>query len=340
MRLQSLGVALLATMGIACAFGIYGLASRSTLSPPPRVSHLDRIVIIVMENFKRDEVDPNHIGPEQFTPYLNGLGAHNRVALNYFGVTHPSLPNYVAMIAGDFFGISNNNDSCYTPDHDKDCNGVDAQNLVDQLEAANISWEGLFESMPSAGFLGAKFPSESKLYAQKHNPFVYFKNVTSEPTRLAKLRRFVIEELKSELSDPTLASRFIYIVPNQCNDQHGTDGCEPRSLALKAGDAFLRNVVPEITNSPAFTEQSVLFITWDNSAGHESCCGSQKGGGRIPLIAITKRALALRATTYVDHYSLLATIEDGFGFPRLAHANRAATLHQLFPEFVENRAAQ
>ena len=121
--------------------------------------------------------------------------------------------------------------------------------------------------MPSAGFLGTIFSRSSKLYVQRHNPFVYFKSVALDPNRLAKLKPFILDDLEVELRDPGSASRFIYIVPNQCNNQHGTVGCEPMAARFAGGDDFLAQTVPAIINSPAFTNRSVLFVTWDNSYG-------------------------------------------------------------------------
>ena len=63
------------------------------------------------------------------------------------------------------------------------------------------------------------------------------------------------------------------------------------------------------------------------------------GGGRIPLIAVTKHAMGVRGTTPSNHYSLLATIEDGFALPRLANAKGAATLFDLLPDFAEKHDA-
>jgi hypothetical protein len=330
-RLRLFAVAGMVGLGAA---GLYGWAQRAPHVPPTPSSHLDRVVIIVLENYGADKVDPVAIGPQQFTPFLNKLGRENRLATNYFGVWQPSLPNYLAMIGGDFFGVSDDHESCFNPDH-QNCHGFDVPNIVDQLEEANIAWEGLFESMPSAGFLGTKFPADTKLYAQKHNPFVYFKSIALDPTRLAKLKPFALSDLKAELADPASASRLIYIVPNQCNDQHGTIGCKPKAVKLAAGDAFLEETVPAIINAPAFTDRSVLFITWDNSHGKEACCGAWRGGGRIPLIAVTKQARVVRGTTPSDHYSLLATIEDGFGLSRLANAVHSATVFDLLPDFAE-----
>ena len=57
----------------------------------------------------------------------------------YFGVTHPSLPNYLSMISGDYFGIQDDNDSCFNPGHGNPCDSVDAPTLIDQLESKHIS---------------------------------------------------------------------------------------------------------------------------------------------------------------------------------------------------------
>jgi hypothetical protein len=319
------GFAIAGLLGLVCVGASYATARRPADAPFAPPSHLDRVVIIVLENYRS----------HHFTPFLSKLASENRFATNYFGVWRPSLPNYIAMIAGDFFGVSDDAESCFNSEHQEPCNGFDAPNLVDQLEKAHIAWEGLFESMPSQGFLGARFPEDSKLYAQKHNPFVYFKSVALDPGRLAKLKPFVLDELQAELADSVSASRFIYIVPNQCSDQHGTLGCKSAAAKLGAGDTFLAEVVPAIINAPAFTERSVLFIVWDESNGREACCGAVKGGGHIPLIALTKRPTAIKSDTPSNHYSLLATIEDGFGLPRLANAKASATLFDLFPEFAE-----
>ena len=337
MRLRSIGFALAAGMGLAGAIGLHAILLRPDHAPPAPSSHLDRIIVLVLESYRSDEVDPASIASN---PFLTTLAAQNQVAVNYYGVWKPSLPNYLAMIGGDVFGIHNNRGSCFNPAPPTRCNGVDAPNLVDQLEAANIAWEGLFEAMPRAGFLGETYPDKNALYAQKHNPFVYFKSVALNPARLVKVKPFVPDELRAELADPQLASKFIYIVPNLCDDEHGAAGCRNDAAALAAGDAFLAKTVPAILSSPAFTDRSVLFITWDNSTGNGACCGDWIGGGRLPLIAVTKHAKRVRGATPTNHYSLLATVEDGFGLPRLANAKGAATLFDLLPDFAEKHDAR
>jgi len=310
-----------------------------TLEAPTASSpvHFDRIVLLVLENYRSDKVDPASIPSNSF---LTKLASENRFASNYYGVWKLSLPNYIAMIGGDTFDVRNDHDSCFSPDHKKRCNGIDALNLVDQLEEKNISWEGLFESMPSAGFLGTKFPKDRPLYVQKHNPFVYFRDIALDNARLAKLKPFQLSDLKAQLADSASASRFIFLVPNLCNDEHGAHSCRSNSAAAAAGNAFLAKVVPVIIDSPGFTERSVLFVTWDNSHGNEACCGAWPGGGRIPFIAVTKHRKRVLGSTPANHVSLLATIEDSFGLPRLGTTKDASTLFDLFPDLVEGRQAR
>src|SRR5215467_7811663 len=128
---------------------------------------LDRVFIIMMENQGFDEVigplvNPDNTGdPKEplLTPFITNLAFTQGLATFFFGVTHPSLPNYLATIAGDFFGVQDDNDSCFaTPVTSTPCHNFAAPTIVDQLEARNISWEAFMESAPSIGFLGSRFP--------------------------------------------------------------------------------------------------------------------------------------------------------------------------------------
>jgi phospholipase C len=318
---------------------------------------LDRVFVIVMENHGFDEVigplvNPNNTGdPNEplLTPFITNLAFTQGLATFYFGVTHPSLPNYLATVAGDFFGVQDDNDSCFaTPVTSTPCHSFTAPMIVDQLEAKNISWEAFMESAPSVGFLGSRFPvagTAQKLYAQKHNPFVYFNSVATNPARLAKIKPFDLTAFKAELGNPAQMPRYVYIVPNQCNDQHGTGGtippgsadCSTDALTLAAGDKFLANVVLAITNSPSFTSRSAIFIVWDENdfSGQLSCCGPSPtgvGGGHATGFVVTKKGKPVKSAVPMDHYSLLATIEDGFNLPRLGNARTANTMFSLFPD--------
>jgi len=317
---------------------------------------LDRVFIIMMENHGFDQVigplvnpnDTGNPGAPLLTPFITKLAMTQGLGTFYFGTTHPSLPNYLASVAGDFFGVQDDNDSCWaTPVTSLPCRNFKAATIVDQLEAKNISWEALMESAPSVGYRGSRYPAApmQKLYAQKHNPFVYFDNIVNNPSRLAKIRPFDLTAFKMELGHPNQMARYVYIAPNQCNDQHGTGGtipagsadCSTDTLSLAAGDKFLETIVPAITSSPSFTGRSAIFIVWDENdfSGQLSCCGPNPtgvGGGHVAGIVVTKNGKPRKSATPADHYSLLATIEDGFNLPRLANAKTANTLWDLFPD--------
>jgi hypothetical protein len=341
----------------ACArslcLSLAGAAMLSTAafadSDHDRARHLDRVFVIMMENHGFDEVigqaDPSDsTGATLLTPFTTEIASKYGLATYYFGATHPSLPNYLADVAGDYFGIQNDNDSCFAPDHGATCiSGLTAPNIVDQLEQKHISWEVLQQSMPSVGFLGTRYPAVPgpKLYAQKHNPFLYFNSIATNPSLLANIKPFDLAQFQTELNDPMHMARYVFIAPDQCHDEHGYTGgaagsfpagCDTDAGLLKLGDTFLQQTVTAIQNSPSFTAHSAIFVVWDENdfSGNLGCCGTA-GGGHIASIVITKNGKPKKSAVPMNHYSMLATIEEGFGLPKLANAKTANTMWDLFP---------
>jgi hypothetical protein len=304
---------------------------------------LDHVYIIVLENHGFDDA---LYGP---SPFLFKLTRTQGVATFYFGVTHPSLPNYLAMVAGDDFGVRDNDPSCFASDLQKGqkCQHMAGDTLVDQLEAKGLSWAMYAENLPSIGSLQSREPNA--LYVQKHNPFVYFDQIATSTERLKDIKTF--HELAVDLAGA--APNFVFIVPNQCNDGHGL----PRSRALldlfktkcsddndliRAYDAFVQSTVQAIQASSNWTENSAIVIVFDEgeaprgTAGGPSyvdCCsvaGSDIGGHHVPAIVVTKCGGPVTSGTPSNHYSLLATIEEGFGLSRLRKATTASTMWELF----------
>lgn len=329
----------LAAAAAAVLFGC-GLTTPHAASAAPRT--LDRVFILMMENQGFDDVighlDANNV-PD--TPYITNLAHTYGLSLLQFGTTHPSLPNYVSLIAGDYFGIQDDNPSCYAqPTPPPPCDQISAPNLVDELETKNISWESFNQSMPSAGYLGVQYPTTgAALYAQKHNPFVYFQDIVSNPARLAKIVPLpAMTTLASALSNPSTAPRFVLVVPDQCHDMHGQAPCSDPDKLLRAGDTYVQSVVQTIMRSPAFTPNSALIVTWDENdySTFQRCCDSPAiGGGHIATIVITPHTvMPLQSAHAYNEYSILATIERGFGLPPLGHTsdyNRVSPMFDLLP---------
>jgi acid phosphatase len=115
----------------------------------PRYQH---VVEIMMENTSYGTIIGNTLAPK-----INAFASQYGLATNYWGVTHPSEPNYMANIGGSFFGVQDDNQFYCTPalaGFDPNCAGttvdhtVTASNLADQLTAAGMSWKGYFQSLP------------------------------------------------------------------------------------------------------------------------------------------------------------------------------------------------
>jgi len=316
-----------------------GMSSASTAnSAIPRYQH---IVEIMMENTSYSTIIGNPLAPN-----INGLADTYGLATNYFGVTHPSEPNYVANIGGSFFGIQDDNQFYCTPDPattDPNCGGttvdhtITAQSLGGQLTAAGMTWRGYFQSLPPTPASGLimtgpnangpysfKSPSSAvALYASKHNPFVNFTDTQNDVANMVP-----DTQLAGDLASGNLAN-YSLIVPDQCHDMHGTGGCSSEDGLISAGDTYVGNTVAEIMASKVWQEgRNAIVITWDEDDFSDQgqpgtgCCGADPGGGHVVTIVITNKAnhYPITDATPYNHYSLLLSIEDAFGLSCLANA--------------------
>ncbi len=292
----------------------------------------DHVFVLMMENQSFDDlVGRNKVNPSNGniegadTPYITQLATTGSgLSTLYFGTTHPSLPNYLATIAGDYFGVQDDNASCFAqPPPGPGCHAINGKNLVDQLETAGLTWTVLEQSMPKPGWLGVQYPKSGspRLYAQKHNPFVYFSDIASNAARLANIQPLTNATLGQTLANPP---SFTYIVPNQCNDMHGTTTCTDYDKLLKAGDNTVKSLVTQITAAPAFTANSVLFVVWDEDDYYSKfgCCSSKpnRGGGHTLMMVVDKNPVWRSDALPRNHYGLLKTVEEGLGLPLLRHA--------------------
>jgi phospholipase C len=313
-----------ATLSLACA-ATPALAQQE---------QFDHAFVIMMENQSFDEVvgrnvidaNGNPTGAWD-TPFITFTAPSlSGFAFQYYGTTHPSLPNYLASISGNFFKIQDDNPSCYAePPPGAGCHQIQATNLVDSLENAGLTWTVLEETMPKPGYLGPVYPkSGPTLYAQKHNPFVYFTDIATNPKRLANIKPLNQQYLSAALSNPT---SLTYIVPNQCHDMHGTSTCSNYDKLLQAGDSYLQDLVHTITTSSAFTSHSALFVVWDEDdySSRQFCCSSPKGdgGGHTLALVFSATSAGKQSVQPYNEYSLLRTIEEGFSLPYLGNSGNA-----------------
>jgi hypothetical protein len=251
---------------------------------PTAVSTFDRVVVVVFENKER-----GHVIGSRSAPTFNRYAKQYANLTAYYAVTHPSLPNYIALVSGSTGGIRTNCTGC----------SIDKPNLADSLEAAGLSWRTYAEGLPNAGFTGPVF----RRYAKKHNPFLYFRSIVDDRqrrNRVVPLARLAADVRTGALPD------FSLVVPDLCNSMH--------DCSVAVGDKWLRRVVQPLLNLP----RTAIFVVFDEGST------SIRGGGHTPALVIgTAVRPQSRYGAVSGHYEVLRTIEDAWGLPRLGASARA-----------------
>jgi len=302
---------MLKRLAVAAALASAATAAQASLAGMQGVT--GSIFVIVMEN-----TNWSSIKGSASAPYINSLltNAQASYATQYYNPpgNHPSEPNYLWMEGGSNFGITNDNDPTVT------ANQIWGQDhLVKQLGVKGVSWKTYQENIA-----GTTCPLlSSGNYAAKHNPFIFFDDVTngfqtSSAFCIAHVRPF--GELTSDLSNDTVA-RYVFITPNLCDDMHNS--CSPTKNKIKQGDNWLKTVVPTILASSAYRNSGALIITWDEAGS---------GDGPIGFIVLSPQAKGngYSNSIHYTHGSFLRSMEEIFGVPLLNDANAQTDLSDLF----------
>jgi len=270
----------------------------------------NHVFVIMMENTGFDTLIGN---PK--APFINAAAANYGLATNYFGVTHPSQPNYIAATSGSTNDVADDNGTT-----------INVANIVDQLEANAKTWKAYMQSYslcttPLAHACG------NQLYERKHNPFISYQDVQNNPACVANIVDF--SQFATDLASGNVAD-YTWISPDQCHDMHGRaatpqDPCDFSQVQalIAAGDSFLLNTVNAILSSKAWSGNSAIFITWDESdftgtgpfgfGDTSGCCDAVPGGGHVVTLVISTPVRSARnSDDAANHYSMLAMIEDGW----------------------------
>jgi hypothetical protein len=323
----------------------------------PPVRH---VFVVNLENHGFDET----FGAQSPAAYLNKtLRPKGALLTQYYGVAHNSLPNYIAQVSGqgpnpqtqadcqiysNFTRVSTTSDGqavgtgCVYP--------ADVPTVTTQLEERRLRWKGYMEDMGNSATDPAtcRHPAlnqqdDTQLaephdqYAARHNPFVYFHGIIDTPSCAANV--VPLDRLPRDLRATTTTPNLVYITPNLCNDGHDDPCVDQRPGGLISADAWLRTWIPHILTSPAFRQDGMLVVTFDeaestgSSADASSCCGEGPapnsplpgitglGGGRVGAVVVSPFVRPGRAVdTSYNHYSLLRSVEDLLGLTHLGYA--------------------
>ena len=267
-------------------------------SPATSVNGIQHIIWVWFENREASAITA------ATAPYFTSFAAANVNLTSFYGVSHPSQPNYLDAFSGSAQGVTD--DGHYTFPASRD-------NLAKQLAVAGKSWRVYVQDYPSLCFDGDSStggvdgPGVGGQYVRKHNPVISFESVRLDSVQCAN-----VQHLAS--FDPTV--NFAFVTPNMTNDMH--DG------TTMQGDAFLQAFVPLVTASPDWAH-TLLIVTFDEGTTNTN------GGGHVYTAAAAPWLTHANVATTYNHFSVLRTIEEVYGLPFLGGAATATTISELLP---------
>lgn len=256
----------------------------------------DRIFIIILENQLETAVLEN--------AYMRKLASQGVRLSHYAGVSHPSQPNYIASLAGSTCNVTTD-----------DCQDVDSPNLVDLLEAKGITWKAYMENLPEATKSICITPDN--LYFRKHNPFISFKSISGDPTRVAKIAN--ASRLAADLANSALP-QYAWYTPNIQNDGHTPPASFEPGNPLRKVDylaSWLEAFLTPLLVHPAFTTRTLIVVTFDESIPPD------QNHIYTVLLGDMVNPGTVEDGTY-NHYSLLRTVEENFQLGTLGRNDQEA----------------
>jgi hypothetical protein len=296
---------------VACSSGT-GSDRRSSPTTSARTSTegvpaFGHVFLVIGENAERRLITPSTM------PFTAGTLAPDAASFtNYDAVTHHSLANYVSMTSGRYT-------QCDQHDHDPSICHRNVGNLFSQLDGAGLTWRSWMESMPApCTVVNAGDPNRAG-YAVRHDPAVYYDPIEgsggqwSATTPSAGCTADVLpmggtgpsdtSAFDAALADGSVGA-FNLVVPNLCEDAHNDCGGTPTQLTQF--DAFLAREVPKILASPAFGNDGLLIVTFDEGTTDVG------GGGNVALYLEGPHVRPGVYEQAANHFSLLRMLEDGF----------------------------
>ncbi|HSK44471.1 MAG TPA: alkaline phosphatase family protein, partial [Candidatus Binatia bacterium] len=227
---------------------------------------------------------------------------------------HPSIGNYLELTAGQ---IITNNDG-YTAT-------ISADNIVRHMLTGGKTWKSYAQSLPSVGYTGGDvYP-----YIRHHNPLSYFSDVVNSSVQRLNLVPFT--QFAADLNNNQLPN-FSFIAPDQHNNAHdcpaGMSTCSD-AQKLAAADAFLKANIAPLLSNPAFQQDGILIILFDEGFSTDTA----HGGGHVAALMLGPNVKkGYKSTALYQHQNLLRTVMDALGMK--TYPGAAATAADMADFFL------
>lgn len=264
----------------------------------------DRFVTIWLENTDIEDAlaDPN----------MAALAKQGIQLTNYFAVTHPSEPNYIASVGGEYFGMDNDNLN-RVPEN--------VSTIVDLLEEKGISWAEYQEDMPSSGFQGFQFlnpATGANDYVRKHNPLIIYDSIANIPARADLTKNFTL--FREDLAANKLPQWF-FMTPNMTNDGHDTNVTFAANFAI--------NFLTPLLKNPHFNKRTLVLLTFDEN---ESSPEQNRVDSLLLGDVIPNHLRGTQDTWFYTHFSELATVQANWDLHTLGRYDVGANVFSFVAE--------
>ncbi|KAK9238084.1 phosphoesterase family-domain-containing protein [Lipomyces kononenkoae] len=258
----------------------------------------DRFITIWLEN-----TDYSAAFSQADLVYLSQYG---QLLTNYFAVTHPSEPNYVAAVGGSYFGIDS--DAFFRVPSN-------VSTVIDLLDTKGISWAEYQEDLPYAGFTGFNYSNQVTFandYVRKHNPLIIYDSIANNASRVNNIKNFT--SFYDDLNNQQLP-QWIFITPNMTNDGHDTN--------VDVAGKWTRDFITPLMNNTYFWNNTLILITFDENETYtiQNRVWSLLLGGALPK--------SLQGTTdanFYTHYSEISTVEANWDLNNLGRGDASANV--------------
>jgi hypothetical protein len=239
------------------------------------VPRFDHVVLVMFENKASSQITSSS------APYFGSLASQGASFSQSYAITHPSQPNYIALLSGSTQGVTS--DSCPKT--------FSAENLAHQVTSAGLSFKGYSESMPSNGYTGCS----SGTYMRKHNSWVDFSNNAAS----VNLTYASFPASSSYSALPTVS----FVTPNMCDDMH--------DCSIGTGNSWLQSHLDSYAQW-AKTHNSLLIVTFDED--------NSLSLNHIYTTFVGAHVKAGTYSEKITHYTVLRTIESAYGLSAIGGA--------------------
>ncbi|GAA5017191.1 alkaline phosphatase family protein [Terrabacter aeriphilus] len=262
-------------------------SSEPATSAPATVS---KLLVFVVENHSLDQM-------RGAMPWTAALGRQFGAATSYRAVTHPSLPNYLAMTGGSTAGI--------VDDDPPATHTTDEPSVFGQALSLGGTARLYAEGMP-----GTCATTSSGTYAVRHNPWAYHLSERAACTQYD----VPLTSLSTDAASGQLPNAGM-VVPDVCNDAH--------DCGLGVADHWLETQVEAVMAGPDWRAgRLAIVVTADEDDRHH---------GNVVLTTVAHPSLhGVVVTTPLDHYSLARLYSEVLGAPPLGRAATATSMASAF----------